>query len=360
MTTATTPTATESTVWISWLRAIAIVGVVTIHSVAPNAAAEDARSTTVGTLAIWLDIGAVCAVPLFVMLSGSVLLDPRRYGSHSVFLRKRAARLVPALVFWHLWYWALVTRQDGTALPWRDALLETVTGELYTALYFFWIIIGLALITPLVIGFVSTSSRRAVLVAGAALATIPALSLATIQPREASVVLVETAWTWWFGYLGVYLLGWGLRGLRLRGLALAAVSAVTLALGALGCWQWRNPEAPQWLQTISPVSYYGAGTILYAIGVFLVAQALIQPDGLLRVLARGIGARLGTTLGAATLGVFGLHLTFVWLLPELGIGGDLPAAEAVGPLLGRLAITLVASFAIVLVLRRVPVVRSVL
>lgn len=236
---------------------------------APNAAAEDARSTTVGTLAIWLDIGAVCAVPLFVMLSGSVLLDPRRYGSHSVFLRKRAARLVPALVFWHLWYWVLVSRQDGTGLPWRDALLETVTGELYAALYFFWIIIGLALITPLVIGFVSTSSRRAVLVAGAALATIPALSLATIQP-------------------------------------------------------------------------------------------LIQPDGLLRVLARGIGARLGTTLGAATLGVFGLHLTFVWLLPELGIGGDLPASEAVRPMLGRLTITLVASFAIVLVLRRVPVVRSVL
>lgn len=360
MTTASPPAGTESTTWISWLRALAIIGVVTIHSVAFNAAAEDARSTSYGTLAIWLDIGAVCAVPLFVMLSGSVLLDPTRYRDHGTFLRKRAARLVPALVFWHLWYWALVSWKDGAVLPWRDTLLRAATGELYTALYFFWIIIGLALLTPLVIGFVATSSRRAILIAGAALATIPALSLATLQPRGASVVLVETAWTWWFGYLGVYLLGWGLRGVRLRGLTLAAVSAATVALGALGCWQWRNPEAPPWLQTISPVSYYGGGTILYTIGVFLVFQALVQPDGLLRVLTRGLGAKVGTTLGAATLGVFGFHLTIVWLLPELGIGGDLPAAGAMGPMLGRLALTLLISFSVVLLLRRVPVVRSVL
>lgn len=354
------PVRAESTTWISWLRAAAIVGVIAIHTVGYDAIAEDARSTVVGTVAIWLDIAAICAVPLFVMLSGAVLLDPVRYRDHGTFLRKRAARLVPALIFWHLWYWALIWRRDGESLPWRDAVVRAANGDLYTALYFFWIILGLALLTPILIGFVGTSSRRAVLVAGFALAAIPAVSVATMRTRGAPGVFIDVAWTWWFGYLGLYLLGWGLRGVRLRGVLLALAALVTVGLGALGCWQWRNPDAPSWLQTLSPVSYYGAGTILYAIGVFLVAQALIQPDGLLRFLARGRAARLGTLLGGATLGVFGLHLTFVWLWPELGVGGDLPATGALEPMLVRVALTTVVTYVIVLVLRRVPFVRAVL
>lgn len=346
--------------WISWLRTAAIIGVIAIHSVGFDAIAEDARSTTVGTVAIWLDIAAICAVPVFVMVSGAVLLDPSRYRDHGTFLRKRAGRLVPAVIFWHLWYWAFIWMRDGEQLPWHDTLVAVATGRLYTALYFFWIIIGLALLTPVLIGFVATSSRRAVLVAGSVLAALPAVSSATMTERGVMVALVDTAWTWWFGYLGLYLLGWGLRGVRLRGPALALVTVVTVALGALGCWQWRNPDAPTWLQTISPVGYYGAGTILYAIGAFVVVQALIQPDGLLRFLARGRAARVGTLLGGATLGVFGLHLTFVWLWPELGVGGDLPAADAVGPMLTRVVLTTVVTYAIVLVLRRVPVVRGVL
>ncbi|WP_313405396.1 acyltransferase family protein [Aeromicrobium sp.] len=350
----------ESTTWISWLRFVSILGVVTIHSVGFDAIPEDARSTVVGTAAIWLDIGAVFAVPVFVMLSGAVLLDPRRYGDHGTFLRKRAARLIPALVFWHLWYWALVGVKTGEPLPWRDAVVRAVEGDLYTALYFFWIITGLALLTPILIGFIGTSSRRAILVAGFVLAALPALSLATMRTRGVPLVFVDTAWTWWLPYLGLYILGWGLRGVRLRGVSLVLAAAMTVFLGSVGCWQWRNPEAPVWLQTISPLSYYGAGTILYSIGVYLVAQALIQPDGVLRFLTRGRWARVGNLLGAATLGVFGLHLTFVWLLPEWGIGGDLPAAGALEPMLLRIVLTVAITYAIVLVLRRVPFVRAVL
>src|SRR5690606_9146707 len=145
------------------------------HTEGYDAIAEDARSTTVGTITIWLDIAAVCAVPVFVMLSGALLLDPSRYRGHGTFLRKRAARLVPAVVFWHLWYWALISYRDDAVLPWDDFLVLAVNGQLYTALYFFWIVIGLALLTPVLIGFVASSSRLAIVVAGAALAAIPAL-----------------------------------------------------------------------------------------------------------------------------------------------------------------------------------------
>lgn len=78
-----------STAWISWLRFVAITGVVTIHSVGGTAAMAGARDTLRGKLAILLDIGAIFAVPVFVMISGALVLDPARYRGPRDFLRKR-------------------------------------------------------------------------------------------------------------------------------------------------------------------------------------------------------------------------------------------------------------------------------
>ena len=65
--------------WVSWLRVLAILAVVLIHVAGITAVAPDARSTTQGNLAIVLDFASRWSVPVFVMVSGALLLDPSRY-----------------------------------------------------------------------------------------------------------------------------------------------------------------------------------------------------------------------------------------------------------------------------------------
>lgn len=346
--------------WISWLRFFAICGVITIHAVGFTVIAEGARDSRAGILAIILDLGAVFTVPLFVMLSGAVLLDPQRYTDPGNFYRKRLNRLVPAIVFWHLFYWAFrIYVQDRETSP-REALRLSLNGDLVTALYFFWIVLGLAVVSPALISWIAASTRRQIIVGGLLAASMPVLSTATLGLRGGPL-WVETPWTWWIFYLGLFILGWGLRGVALHGPWLVGATGATMALAILMPWQWNNPDAPGWLQQLAPVSYYGITVQLYAVLIFLVGQSLIHSKGALRVLVRPRLERLGRTLGDATLGVFALHFAIISLVVETFpvIGGE-PAASSSEQLVARVATVIVVTYAIVLVLRRVPVVRRVL
>ena len=66
------------------------------------------------------------------------------------------------------------------------------------------------------------------------------------------------------------------------------------------------------------------------------------------------------TLGDATLGVFALHLTIMLLVQDVVWPADGAASSGTIRMFVRLAIVWCATYAIVLVLRRVPVVRAVL
>jgi surface polysaccharide O-acyltransferase-like enzyme len=352
--------ATSDLAWISVLRVVAITGVVTIHTIGYNAIEPNARETLRGTLAIYLDFGATCMVPLFVMMSGATLLDPARYAGHGPFLRKRALRLLPPLVFWHAWYFVIVQHRREQDLGARETAALVLNGHLYTALYFFWIIAGLALVSPLLVPFIASATRRQVLVAGSLLASMPALSTATREIRSVPVVSVDTPWTWWLPYVGLYLLGYGLRDVVLRKAWLVAAVVVAVFLGWLHGWQWKNPAAPPLLVELSPVSYYSALTIVYSVLVYLAFRALVRPEGLLRSLTRGRPARIARVMGDATLGVFGLHLTVLLVAQSHVYGDDGLALSGTLRMGVRLLFVWAVTYAIVLLLRRVPFVRAVL
>lgn len=185
-----------------------------------------------------------------------------------------------------------------------------------------------------------------------------ALSTATLGWRGAPATFVDSAWTWWIPYLGVFILGWALRGVVLRGAGLWCAAGGAVGLGALLAWQWRNPEAPSWLVTLAPTSYYGASVILYSVLVFLVFQGMFRAGGPMGVLLRPGPSRWARTLGDATLGVFALHLTVLLFVLEMPvIGGGNEASRALF-LLARVVMVSVLTYGLVLLLRRVPVVRT--
>lgn len=345
----------SSTAWLTWLRAIAIVAVLVIHTVASTAAAPHARTHLTGWVAIVVDFGSHFAVPVFVMASGALNLDPDRYRGAAQFLRRRALRLVPAVVFWHAWY-IVVRWLRGDEMVASDVGRRILVGEIFTQLYFFWIVLGLSLLTPLLMPLIQRWGRRGAGVVGGLALALTMLAASSALPGR----FLENAALWWLPYLGYYLLGWFLREVRPRRAALAAVAAGAVALAAQLSWQWDNEAAPEWLHTVTPVNYYGAGMALYSIAVFLLVHGLFAPDGVLRRLIHPPAMTTGREVGDATLGLFGFHMTVIAVLTATGwLGGDEPAPDLVTLAL-RVAVVLVVSAAVVLPLRRVPVVSRVL
>ena len=89
-------------VWIDYLRVAAIIAVIIIHSTTPFFAKFQEIGPGAWWLANLLNSAARFAVPLFVMISGALLLG--RDITFNEFYRKRAIRLLPPVIAWNLIY----------------------------------------------------------------------------------------------------------------------------------------------------------------------------------------------------------------------------------------------------------------
>lgn len=348
------------TEWISWLRCVAVYGVVLIHTVGATASAAVEGDPGVPAVDGWvaraLDLPLLWVVPVFVMLSGALALDPARFRGSGDFLRRRAGRLVPALVVWNLVYvgYLSLTRSGWWPGP-SGALARSLTGGVAPHLYFFWIVLGLSLLTPLLVPWVGRTDRREWVLAGVVAWSVPVLSLWPLGPGGEPVGVTHSAWTWWLPYLGAYLLGWALRGVVLPSRWVPVLVLAVLALSALLTWQWKNPAAPTWLQDWAGAHYYSPTVAVLSVCVYLLAQALVRPGGALSVLTAPRVMAVVDPVGRATLGIFALHFLVLLVGTDTGLLGP-PVAPWPVLLLRFLAVCVVTTL-LVLAMQRVPVLR---
>lgn len=145
----TTTTAPATVNWPDPARVIAIFTVVLLHvSVA-------AVKVEPGTFEWWVgnfyDSFSRWCVPVLVMISGYLLLDPARHEGTRTFYRKRAARILIPLLFWTAFYlaWRVLRgyykHEPVAAL---DLLQSVINGYPYGHLWFLYMIVGLYLFTP--------------------------------------------------------------------------------------------------------------------------------------------------------------------------------------------------------------------
>ena len=100
---------------------------------------------------------AIWAVPVFVMISGALLLDPRRPYSASDFLARRAGRILVPLVFWSAVY--LGVRLYRGQVNAAQALVDLIFGMPSAHLWYLFMAAGLYLVTPPLRAFVVSASR---------------------------------------------------------------------------------------------------------------------------------------------------------------------------------------------------------
>jgi surface polysaccharide O-acyltransferase-like enzyme len=87
------------------------------------------------------------AIPVFVMISGALLLN-RPQASFRVFYARRFKRISVPLVFWTVFYFGVRICLDHESLTMRQALDLLLQGKAYHHLWFLYMIAGLYLVTP--------------------------------------------------------------------------------------------------------------------------------------------------------------------------------------------------------------------
>jgi len=330
--------------------------VVLVHAVAPLVTAAH---TDLGSAPWWaanaLDAALRWCVPVFVMISGALLLAPKPESPRD-FYRKRWARIGLPLIAWTVAYLLWETWRNGmdAETAWRQA----AAGAPSIHLYFLYVIAGLYLLTPFLRTVVAYTPRSGLWwFAG----TTTALGVA-----DQALTLVDgaggaSAATRFLPFLGYYLLGWLLHtaapGARTARPAAAVLLAGTVATGGTA-WAFAD-SAGEWAAGSAYIyDYLSPAVLLSSVGAFLVLRAaglrLARRGGRAAEAARSTVRRLS---GLS----FGVYLVHVMVLYELrDLLGAPDGWSAVGSALGYAAAAALLSLALVAVVRRIPGLRALL
>jgi len=224
------------------VRTVAMVLVIVLH-----AASEPHSIVTQVTQAeVWrwwtvniYDTVSRTSAPIFVMLSGALLLQPSKIEPLGVFFRKRFNRIGLPFLFWGSAYfvWRFFVNHEALSV---GSIVQGILSGPYYHFWYLYMLVGLYLLTPILRIVVAYGNRKIlkyfllVWFMGPAIVPLPALFGA--YNLESNVFTIP----WWAGYflLGAYLLAVRMRRaiqyiLLFFGFALTAVGTyiVTLIVG---------------------------------------------------------------------------------------------------------------------------------
>ncbi|PAT40041.1 hypothetical protein CK623_07710 [Vandammella animalimorsus] len=260
-------------------------------------------------------------VPVFVMLSGCLLLTPYNAAASWQVQRQRLARLLVPLLFWGLFYnaWLLLQQAQGLGslgAAWQalaPGLAQSwLAGAPHFHLWFLSMLAGLYLLTPWLArrsAAMPMARRRTLALALLAIAAL--LSLA----QYGGLRLLPTLFcTLWLPFLGYYLYGSTLQQAPARTPRWPAAAALLWGLAALATM----------LGLYAVARRHGLATGLYFYDYLspgVIAMSLAAAH-LLRRLQRPLLGRATSAVARHTLGIYLLHPL---VLDVIGRHGLLPA-----------------------------------
>lgn len=332
------------------LRAVALIAAILL-----NLAGGALKSVAVGThawgvLNIYDGLTRWC-VPVFAMLSGAFLLDPKKGGRWSL-TALRLLRVFVALVVWGAFYAILDHLAAGGRLTWagiRSALWSAARGNTHYHLWFLYVILGLYLVSPILRAFVRGASRAdfhyffllTFLVASllpTALKFYPNAVLSRYLERlDIHLVL---------GYVGYFVAGYYLKTYTIGRIAEALIYVFGVAGGFLTVWGTALLSRSAGRLNDVLYGFLTPNVCAAAVAVFVLFRYVLGISD-----ERDRRRRMAGVARIA-LGVYLVHDAFLMLLRALDIGPLSFAPALAVPLLT--AVVFLLSFAVAWLLSRIP------
>ncbi len=348
-------TSSAPLVWADRLRNVATVLVIVIHVAASIAQDDRPYNTSEWWTGNWWNALCRPAVPLFVMLSGFLLLG-KDYPLGN-FLRRRFTRvLVPAL-FWMGIYSYYNFWKKGTPATLAEAAYSIARGPVHHHLWFIYLIIGLYLLYPILRAW-ARSARDEDYVYFTALFVFGAIGYKILYqfqgwtPGLYIELFTNHAGFFVLGYyLGVkpcadepsanvLLRAWPFTRMQLRNIALALVALGT-SITALGAYWASTALGPAFNAYF--YDYLTPNVALSSVGWFLWARLAWNGSPLLDV---------ERAFAGASFGIYFAHVLVMDWWAECGYWHSKYHPALCIPIVSTL--TVIATFMVVMLIRALP------
>ena len=249
------------------IRTIAIILVILLHASIEQYPVTSVVDSSVfvrwWSVNIYDSIARPC-VPLFVMLSGALLLQPSKVEEPlRVFFKKRFSRVALPFLFWGAAYFAWRFFVNGELLT-LDSIGQGLIWGPYFHFWFLYMLIGLYLITPLLRVLVAHADwkllRYFLLLWLVGTSAVPLLGILGVTSFNNNVFLLT-------GYIGYFILGVYLLKVQLRPSILYTALALGLVWTMVGTYMITASIGGS--QQYFFYDFFSANVILASVALFL-------------------------------------------------------------------------------------------
>jgi surface polysaccharide O-acyltransferase-like enzyme len=144
--------------WADIMKILAVLGVIFLHVSAPFLVPfSPSRDWWIGNI---YDSLVRWCVPLFVMISGALILPKAGNAPLHQFLLVRVRRILIPFLFWSACYFFYRIYVKGDGLVWTEFFRILFTEPIYYHLWFIYMLIVLYLFAPAISAFLTNSSRK--------------------------------------------------------------------------------------------------------------------------------------------------------------------------------------------------------
>ena len=347
------------------IRTLAMALVILLHASNETLELLPSGTTTYWWTAVVYKSLALSCVPLFVLLSGALLLQPAKLNEPiRVFLRKRLSRIGLAFAFWSavytIWSFYFPPSFYGSHPPITltnigQAILFDLFSGAYYQFWFIYLIVGLYLITPILRVIIASGNWRVIryliLLWFVGVAIVPIVQLVSGYVLNSTLFVIG-------GWVGYFVLGVYLQRIKLRSALLYSLLIICFVWTIFGIWLMNYPFSG--LQQ----NYFFFG--------YLTPNVIIGSAALFMILIRfrpdwpgsnhKITSRIAQAISKNTLPIFLFHVIILESF-ERGFFGFTLSVTTLNPIIEIpliTALTLFVTLGLVLLMRKVPVLKKLI
>jgi surface polysaccharide O-acyltransferase-like enzyme len=340
------------------IRTVAIIMVIFLHATADLTIVHinqlEILRWTVND--VYQSIGRIC-VPLFVMLSGALLLQPEKHDTLSTFFKKRWARIGLPWIFWGAVYYAwtfLVEQKPFTS----KAVLQGIVAGQYYHFWYLYMLLGLYLLTPILRILLAKVNRTAVkryLVLwfiGAAVVPF-AFIMTNYSIFENSLTTATWIGYLLFGLIGYFVLGTFITNVHIKRSVLSTLAVLGVVLTAISIFIIVSPFWGNNREVFSFTVYFGPWTILTGVAMFLLLNTIKIPS---QDAVSSKGVKLIHVISQNTLPLFLFHVIVLESF-QRGYFGYAINGNTINTIIGVpliTVLTLFVSLGIILLVKKIP------